>query len=576
MERKDFAYSIGIFAASLIVYYATLSPGIYAGDSGDFITAAYTLGIPHPAGFPIYTILGKIFTLIPYGNVAFRINLMNAIFTALTAAVLYHTVVLLTKSRFSGAGASLMLAFSYTLWNQNALGKSYCLNALVFSVLVYLAVLWIKTKQEKCLYYLAFIYGLSLTNHISIAVLLPAFIYLAWRTNKKSLKMETVRNAILLSVAGLCFYLYLPIRARMKPEHNWGDPETLERFLIHVTAYVHRRTHTFVLDAAGSTSRFFELLWLYAKQFSVSGVMVLIGLFSMEKNAFMRFSVLVVLLDSFYTMFLNVVSFQNTAFGAPSYVIFGVWAGYGIKNVLQKIEKRIKDSKTRAYACVAFVALLAVIPLAANYGLNDQSSNRIAYYYGMDLLKTVENSSVIFAEGDNEVLILRYLLVVEKARPDVAMYDMNGFLSTDFYGVDYPWLPEEEHNERQDKVEYEMIKSGRPVYYTSKRNMNNMPGYNIEQAGLLYHVMEQNISLPKKDYWKEYDTTGFDNEGINKDYMTRAIIATYHTRRGSSYFNDGYVDKALAEYEKASSIGADIPDIHGNLCKMYLERKLYN
>jgi tetratricopeptide (TPR) repeat protein len=575
MKLKELRYSLAVFAVSFIVYLMTLCPTIYAGDSGDFITAAYTLGIAHPAGYPIYTIIGKVFTLIPYGNIAFRMNLMNAFFTSLAVAVVYSTVVLLTKSRISGVGASLMLAFSYTIWAQAVLSEAYSLNGFFCSVLVYLVVLWYKTKRDRILYYLAFAYGLALTNHVSLAFLLPAFIYLLWKSSKKGFGWDTVKKTALSFIAGLIVYLYIPLRASMKPEHNWGDPETLDRFLIHVTAYVHRHSHVFVLDAGRSASRFVGLILLYMRQFSLSGATALFGLFYIGDNILLGFTALVVLLDSFYTMFLNVVSFEATAFGMPSYIIFSIWAGFGIKRIVQLIDKKTKDASLRKYAGPAFVAILVLVPLAFNFRDNNQSANRIAYYYGMDLLNTVENNSVIFAEGDNEVFILRYLLVAEKVRPDVVMYDMNGFLSQQLYGVDYPWLPDAEHNEREDQVEYEVIKSGRPVYYTSRRNMRNMPGYGIAQTGLLYRVFPEDETLPERDYWSGYDTTGFDDESIYKDYLTRALIAAYHTRRGIAYYAEGYSNNAVSEFEKASSIGADIPDVHGNLGKIYLDWSMY-
>ena len=575
MIRGDLRNSLVVFIVSFGVYLATLGPTIHAGDSGDFITAAYTLGIPHAPGYPTYTILGRIFTLIPYGSIAFRINLMNALLTSLAVVVVYNTVFLLTKSSLSGIGASLMLTFSQMPWAQVALGKAYSLNALLFSILVYLAVRWRKTKEKRLLYCLAFTYGLSLTNHYSVAFILPAFIYLVWATNKKALGYGTVRNSAFLFAAGLLPYLYLPVRAFMDPPYNWGDPKTLERFFIHVTAYVHRQAHVSTLELGGSVSRFFSMAVLYTQQFSLSGVVSLIGVFYLRDRVLLWFSVLVVLLDSFYTMFLNVVPFDVAAFGIPTYVIFSLWAGFGIKRMLHAIEKTVTGGEVRGHASLAFVAILVLIPLASNYKYDNQASNRIAYYYGMDLLATVENNSVIFAEGDNEVFILHYLLFAENVKPGVVVYDMNGYLSHKLYGTDYAWLPEAEHNERQDKVEYGVIKSGRPVYYTSKRNMKNMPGYKIIQTGLLYKVMLESEAPPKRDYWSLYDTTGFDDPDIYKDYMTRDIVATYHTRKGAALYTDGYVESGTEEFQKASTVGMDIPEIHSNLGKLYLDFNLY-
>ena len=82
-----------IFLLSFAVYLITLCPTVYVGDSGEFTTAAYTLGITHPPGYPLYVLLGKIFTLIiPFGNIAYRINLMSAFFGALSCGIVYLIV----------------------------------------------------------------------------------------------------------------------------------------------------------------------------------------------------------------------------------------------------------------------------------------------------------------------------------------------------------------------------------------------------------------------------------------------------------------------------------------------------
>ncbi|HRK33650.1 MAG TPA: DUF2723 domain-containing protein, partial [Candidatus Hydrogenedentes bacterium] len=59
---------------ALVVYVMTLGPTITGEDSGELVTAAYTLGIAHPPGYPIWCLLGKVFTFIPFGSVAWRVN----------------------------------------------------------------------------------------------------------------------------------------------------------------------------------------------------------------------------------------------------------------------------------------------------------------------------------------------------------------------------------------------------------------------------------------------------------------------------------------------------------------------
>ena len=65
-----------VFLTALMVYLNTLAPTFTFGDSGELISMIKTLGIAHPTGFPLYILLGKVFSLFPLANPAFKINFM--------------------------------------------------------------------------------------------------------------------------------------------------------------------------------------------------------------------------------------------------------------------------------------------------------------------------------------------------------------------------------------------------------------------------------------------------------------------------------------------------------------------
>ena len=84
---------IGLFLFPFFVYLDTLAPSITwrhdGADGGDLIAAAYTLGIPHPTGYPLYVLLARLFTFLPWGDIAYRVNLMSAFFAAATIPLGY-------------------------------------------------------------------------------------------------------------------------------------------------------------------------------------------------------------------------------------------------------------------------------------------------------------------------------------------------------------------------------------------------------------------------------------------------------------------------------------------------------
>src|SRR3989344_6509472 len=86
--RRYFFYILA-FLIPFIFYLLTLSPTVSFGDTGELITASATLGIPHPPGSPIWVLLSHLFTYIPVGSIAYRVNLSSAFFVAASSLVFY-------------------------------------------------------------------------------------------------------------------------------------------------------------------------------------------------------------------------------------------------------------------------------------------------------------------------------------------------------------------------------------------------------------------------------------------------------------------------------------------------------
>ena len=84
----------GTLVASLLLYLVTLAPTVTFEDSGELIAAAYNLGVPHEPGYPLWTMIAHLFTWLPFGDVAYRVNLMSAVCSALAAALIAWTTLL--------------------------------------------------------------------------------------------------------------------------------------------------------------------------------------------------------------------------------------------------------------------------------------------------------------------------------------------------------------------------------------------------------------------------------------------------------------------------------------------------
>ena len=85
MEWFHRGLGIGVFCLTLGMYVHTMAPTVSFWDCGEFISCSYILGVPHPPGAPLYVLLGRLFTLVPWGRIAQRVTLMSALSSALAA-----------------------------------------------------------------------------------------------------------------------------------------------------------------------------------------------------------------------------------------------------------------------------------------------------------------------------------------------------------------------------------------------------------------------------------------------------------------------------------------------------------
>ncbi len=214
---------------SFLVYLITLAPSVTLEDSGEFITAAHYLGVPHPPGYPSWTIFGWFFSHIPYGNIAWRINLSSAVYGALAIGILSTVtfssgrvvlsrvlhkldakgrLFMATAIRYSSIAAGLILAFTDVMWSQAVIAEVYTLNALFLALMLYFLYKWTQHPEKYYfLYALAFCFGLGLTNHQTILFAFPAILVAVFLVDRKFFPYFFLFS-VLISASGLVVFCY--------------------------------------------------------------------------------------------------------------------------------------------------------------------------------------------------------------------------------------------------------------------------------------------------------------------------------------------------------------------------------
>src|SRR5512133_445087 len=193
-----------IGVASLLLYGLTAAPSVATvfDDSLEFQVVLPTLGIAHPSGYPLYTLLGRLFTLLPLRDPAGRANLLSALAAAAAVAVFYLLAQRLTRSRLPAVIATTVFAVSPAWWSQATLAEVYALHGLLMVAFLYCLLRWeeaitlarpggawaggIRQAEAACeparadrwLAAAALMAGLGLSHHRMMALLFPAALLL--------------------------------------------------------------------------------------------------------------------------------------------------------------------------------------------------------------------------------------------------------------------------------------------------------------------------------------------------------------------------------------------------------------
>src|SRR3954468_15486541 len=98
--HRDALIWLALVLSALALYAATLLPGIGSGDTAEFQRVAPSLGVAHPTGYPLYTMLGWLWSQLPLGGTpAWRMNLFSAATAALAVGTLFLAARALGQSR---------------------------------------------------------------------------------------------------------------------------------------------------------------------------------------------------------------------------------------------------------------------------------------------------------------------------------------------------------------------------------------------------------------------------------------------------------------------------------------------
>lgn len=447
---KDSILTLVLFAAAMALYIPTLAPDLLWGG-GDFATfqlKAYLLEIEVTSGIfghPLWVILAHPFTWLPIRDVAWRANFASAVFAAIALVLVFFVARRLSRSTPASLLAVAALAVSHAFWTYAVMAKVYSLNALLLIACIYLLLRWGDGGRGGSLYAFAFLYGLSLLNHLVMATAAAGFLtyvgLVAWRRRRDSSIGRQLLFGLLAGLLGLAPYLYLLARTGT----TGGAVGTILGFLRGL-GYPLIHPPALLLGVGVGLA-----LLLY--QFPATFLPSFLGLRRLAREARPE-AWMLGLAALGNVLFLLAATDPNTGgeywwnlhYYLQTYVIFALWIAVGFAALWPRIISRRGILATAILGTVLLPILLyALAPVMARPFVSNLPGFRplpgrdnLVYVlspwkhretgaraFGEAVLEALPADSVLFADYSIWAVI-RYLQVVEKARPDVELVQLSG------------------------------------------------------------------------------------------------------------------------------------------------------
>ncbi|MDB5115828.1 MAG: hypothetical protein JWQ79_1320, partial [Mucilaginibacter sp.] len=210
------------FVIASLTYILTLEPSASFWDCGEFIACIYRLQVAHQPGAPLFTMIGKVFSLLSFGNVtkvAYWTNMASALASGATIMFLFWSITALAKKilikkhedlhltnfiLIMGAGLVGALAYAYsdTFWFSAVESEVYAQSSLCTAIVFWAILKWDAHADEphadKWIIFIAYVMGLSIGIHLLNLLVIPAIaLVIYFRKSKNVTTWGTIQAFIL-------------------------------------------------------------------------------------------------------------------------------------------------------------------------------------------------------------------------------------------------------------------------------------------------------------------------------------------------------------------------------------------
>lgn len=409
--ERGLAFAVAML--TFAVYLVTIYPGLFGmGDAAKFSFVGKVLGTPHAPGYPMYVMVSHLFSYVPWGTLAFRMNVLSALLGALAVFLLYFAARALGTRPAVAASAALACGLGRAFWSKAQYAKGYTLTAALVCAGVLLLLRWSQTGRRSLFYWAIAVFALSIGNHLIVVSLVPALVLHALLTNRPvALAPRTLIVTLALVALGFSQYSLILIRtwqqapyleARAETVGELVDVVTARRYAYEIGAFSMADVlNTRVPAVARLVSR--EMTWP-GLAFAAIGIIWLMRRRARDAILCLGGAAGVIALT------INMSSNEDEGFLLSAFVLLWLLAAAGLEALWSLSRSRL--------AMAAVLIITAAVPVslvAANYVPNDHHRRTFEIRYFDALFERLPAKSAIVMDKYPTNMMLNYKLFGEGA-----------------------------------------------------------------------------------------------------------------------------------------------------------------
>ena len=323
-----------IFIGSVALYVATLAPTVVWGDDAFLQFRAIEGEISASAGsHPAWVLVAHLFSRIPIGEPAFRVNLTSAFWGAVTLCLLYLIMQSLGVARPARLLAVGAFAVSHTFWAHAVRPEVYTMTLALASLLIWLALEWSRQGGDGWLFAFGLTVGPALATHVLTLLYAPA---LAWLFIAERKKLD--RKTVGALAAGLAIGLIPPAYLVARDAQVQGlSPVGALRWALFTTMGYDFSEQFFIVSRATLGADLAQWVVFIGYQFvGLALILVVVG-FAVSWRRLPRWQAVFLLL-----LYVVPAGFafgyqvgDRYVFYLPGYLALALWLGLGIERLLR-------------------------------------------------------------------------------------------------------------------------------------------------------------------------------------------------------------------------------------------------